>query len=98
MTRRQLMSLYRESFRVEARESQRLFFIFRHAQIQVDAKSYLQNLQQQAFPPDPEEAEAIGLSGFEKAKQLWGGGVRADDVGTFVDLRKKDGGRSEPGA
>jgi hypothetical protein len=39
---------------------------------------YIEDLNRQAYPPDFEAAKAIGLSGFEKAMELWG--KKAKDV------------------
>lgn len=78
MTRRQLLSMYYESFRVEAAEQLRLVFAFKFGHPQSDASDYIESLKVQMDPPDTKEDEKIGITGVQRAMRLFGKEIKGD--------------------
>lgn len=91
MTKRQLLAMYLETFRVEARDQLRLVSVIRVGHPNIKWDSFLEDLRRQAYPPDLEEAQAIGLSGFMKAMEMWGGQGKEvkGDVTGYVEYKRK---------
>ena len=90
MTKRQLLGMYLETFRVEAKDKLRLVSVIRIGHPNIKWDKFLEDWQLQANPPDLEEAKAIGLSGFEKAMEMWGGQKDVKDITGFVEFKKRE--------
>jgi len=76
MTRKQLLSLYYESYRVEAAEQLRLVFAFKYGHPQSDASDYVESLKLQMNPPNVKEDGKIGVEGVKRAMRLFGKEIR----------------------
>ncbi len=73
MTKRQLLGLYWESFRQEARERLKEINNLRLAQGGEKAKDALDEMEMQAFPFDPEADGDFGPTDIKQFKSIFGG-------------------------
>lgn len=77
MTRNQLLSMYYESYRVEAAEQLRLVLACKYGHPQTKADDYIESLKVQANPPDTkEDAKIVGVDGVKKLMRMFGKEIR----------------------
>jgi hypothetical protein len=75
---------------VEARDQLRLVSVIRMGHPNIKWDTFIDDLNRQAYPPDFDEAKAIGLSGFIKAMEMWGKKEKdvKNDISGFVEYPK----------
>lgn len=90
MTSGQLLLLYVDSTKVEAKRQIERIYSIKMGHPHVDSSDFIETLHKQAYPPNPKKDKEIGLEGFKTAMKKFGAVVK-EDKGLLLTEGEEDG-------